>query len=867
MKYVYDFEEGNASMVDLLGGKGAGLAEMKRIGINVPPGFTITTEACRLFFKKGITKELRQEIIEHLKKLEEKTSKKFGDKNNPLLVSVRSGAPVSMPGMMETILNLGLNDENVNGLAAQTKNERFAYDAYRRLIQGFGSVVFEIPKNEFEEVIEKEKKKANKKFDYELDPNELKQIVEEFKRIYKKHSKEFPQDVYKQLFLAIEAVFNSWNSKKARVYREMAKLPETMGTACNIQAMVFGNFGMDSGTGVMFTRNPATGEKQIFGEVLFNAQGEEVVAGIRTPIKIEELKKTMPNIYKQIEETAEKLEKHYKDMQDVEFTIEKQKLYILQTRSGKRTAIAAIKIAWDMLNEGLINEEEAILRISPSQLETMLHKQVDPDSKKEVIAKGIGASPGAAVGKVIFDTDEAEALGRKGEDVILVRPETSPEDINGMIWSRGILTSRGGMTSHSAVVARGIGKPAVVGCESIIIKGESFIANGKVVKKGDIITIDGQTGEVILGEAKLIEPKISGELSMILKIADKIRKLGVYANANTEEDAKRAFENGAEGIGLARTERMFLGKERVNLVRKLVLAKDEKERREALSKLLPMQVEDFKRLFEIANGKPIIVRLLDPPLHEFLPNPTDLLEEIHKLEKEGKLKEAKRKRELYEKVKKMQEANPMIGFRMCRVGIVFPEIYETQTKAIVEAKKQLEKKGIKVNVKIMIPGVIERNELKLLRERITDEVGSSDIPIGTMIETPRSALTADKIAEVADFFSFGTNDLTQTTLAMSRDDAQTFLLVYLDKKILPEDPFKVLDFDGVGKLVKIGVELGRKTKKDLEIGVCGEHGGDPESIEFFNELGIDYVSCSPFRVPIARLVAAQAEIKKRRKLS
>jgi len=885
-KYIYFFEEGNAQMRDLLGGKGAGLAEMARIGLPVPPGFTITTETCREYYAKGgqFPEGLEDMVREAMRKLEEKTGKKFGDSENPLLVSVRSGAPISMPGMMDTILNLGLNDKTVEGLAKLTNNPRFAYDSYRRFIQMFSDVVLKVPREEFEKVLEKYKKMEGVKYDAELSVEALKKLVEEYKEIVKRYvGRDFPQDPWEQLFMAIRAVFDSWNNPRAIVYRKYNNIPDDMGTAVNVQTMVFGNMGWDSGTGVAFTRDPSTGEKKIYGEYLPNAQGEDVVAGIRTPKKIEEMKEEFPEIYEQLVKVAELLEKHFRDMQDIEFTVERGKLYLLQTRTGKRTPRAAVKIAVDMVKEGLITKEEAIIRVTPQQIEKLLHKQVDPNAPKKVIAKGLPASPGAAVGKVVFSPDEAAELGEKGENVILVRPETTPEDVHGMYASKGILTSRGGMTSHAAVVARGAGIPAVVGCEDIQIdlEREEFRVGDIVVRRGDIITIDGTTGEVFLGEVPLIEPKITGEFEELLKWADEIRVIGVRANADTPEDAKKALDYGAEGIGLARTEHMFLGPERVQVVREMVMARTAEERKKALEKLIPLQKKDFKELLKVMDGKPVIIRLLDPPLHEFLPRYEQLVKEIYDLmlkiretksvlETSRLLDELEEKRRMLKRLEELREANPMLGLRVCRLGIVFPEIYEAQLKALFTAVAELIKEGYNPKPEVMIPGTIEKKELeeiKKVAEKVREEVEKEhgvkiEYMYGTMIEMPRAALLADKIAEVAEFFSFGTNDLTQTTLGISRDDAQkSFLNVYVEKKILPSDPFRTIDREGLGRLIKQAIELGKKTRPDLEIGVCGEHGGDPESIEFFVEAGVDYVSASPFRVPIARLAAAQATIK------
>ncbi len=879
-KYVYAFEEGSAEMKNLLGGKGSGLAEMTRIGLPVPPGFTITTEACRDFFKNGnkFPEGLEDQIKEYLKKLEEKTGKKFGDPNNPLLVSVRSGAPVSMPGMMDTILNVGLNDATVEGLAKLTNNPRFAYDSYRRLIQMYGEIVDGIDRNLFEEVIERVKKEEGVESDAEISVEGLKKIIEEFKRIYKEQTgRDFPQDPYEQLINAIKRVFESWNNERAIKYRKIYGIPDDMGTAVNVQMMVFGNFGWDSATGVAFTRNPATGEKEFYGEYLPNAQGEDVVAGIRTPKPISELKNDIPEAYEQLVKAAETLEKHYKDMQDIEFTIERGKLYLLQTRTGQRTPKAAVKIAVDMVKEGIITKEEAIMRIKPEQFEKLLHRQIDPSIKIELkpIAKGLPASPGAAVGKVVFRSDEAEELGKQGEKIILVRPETTPEDVGGMAAAQGILTSRGGMTSHAAVVARGMGKPAVVGAESIRIdlENEKFEVNGVIVKKGDIITIDGGDGTVYLGEVKLVEPEITDEVKELLTWADEFRRLGVKANAELPHDVRVARSFGAEGIGLARTEHMFLGEDRVQIVRKMILAETPEQRKEALEELIPLQKGEFKEILEIMDGYKVIIRLLDPPLHEFLPNYEELLEKYYKLKYGGGSEEELKEVEyLLNAVKRMRDANPMMGFRVCRLGIVIPEIYDAQARAAIEAAAELIKEGKNPRLAIMIPGVSIANELKFLRERIlkikkeVEEMFGFEIPleVGTMIEMPRAALTSSEVAKYADFYSFGTNDLTQMTFGMSRDDAErAFIHNYVEMGILKYNPFQSLDYKGVARLMKIAIEEGKKTNPKLEIGICGEHGGDPRSIRICHRLGLDYVSASPFRVPIARLAAAQAAIEEK----
>ncbi len=876
-KRIYFFDEGSAEMKQLLGGKGANLAEMKRIGLPVPPGFTITTEVCREYYAVGgrLPDGLEEEIVEAMHRLEKEAGAKFGDPENPLLVSVRSGAPISMPGMMDTILNLGLNDETVKGLAKQTNNERFAYDSYRRFIMMFSDVVRGVDRQLFEEALEEIKKKYGAKTDADVPAEGMKELAERSKEIYKEQlGEDFPQDVWKQLIMAVDAVFRSWNNERAILYRKINNIPDDMGTAVNIVKMVFGNMGDDSATGVAFTRNPSTGEKELYGEYLVNAQGEDVVAGIRTPKPVKELKNDIPQAYDELVRVAEILEKHYRDMQDREFTIEKGKLYMLQTRTGKRTAAAAVKIAVDMVKEGLITKEEAIMRVTPEQIETLLHKRIDPSAEKTLIAKGLPASPGAATGSVVFDTEEAVKLAEQGKKVILVRPETTPDDLHGMVASQGILTSRGGMTSHAAVVARGMGKPAVVGCEEIDIdmENEQFAApNGKVYKKGDIITIDGSTGEVFEGEVPLIDPQLSGEFKELLDWADEIRVLGVYANADNPEDAAKAREFGAEGIGLARTEHMFLGPERVQIVQRMIMADTSEERREALKDLGKLQKADFKGILEAMDGLPVTIRLLDPPLHEFLPAPEELAEEIRKLEDEGAPAEViEEKKKLYHKAVELAEHNPMMGFRGCRLGLIYPEIYEMQVEALMEAAAELKKEGKNPIVKIMHPLVGHVNEMKRLRE-MTDRVAFQVLDregvdlkykVGTMIEVPRAALTAYQIAEYAEFFSFGTNDLTQMTFAFSRDDAEgKFLAKYVEEGILPKNPFIVLDRDGVGRLIKIAVTDGRKTRADLDVGICGEHGGNPESIEFCHIVGLDYVSASPYRVPVARLAAAQAAVK------
>ncbi len=881
-KYVYFFgegkAEGNAKMKDILGGKGANLAEMTNLGIPVPPGFTISAEVCDYYYKhsKKYPEGLKEEVEEHLRRLEKVTGKKFGDVNNPLLVSVRSGAAISMPGMMDTILNLGLNDQSVLGLAKLTNNERFAYDAYRRFIQMFGDVALGIEHKKFEQEIEAIKAKRGIELDTEMTVEDLKELVERYKELYKREGKEFPQDPLKQLWIAIDAVFGSWMNKRAVDYRRLNHIPEDalLGTAVSVVSMVFGNMGDDSGTGVAFTRDPSTGEKRRYGEFLRNAQGEDVVAGIRTPESLEGLKKVSEEAYNELFKIFDILEKHYRDMQDVEFTVEKGKLYMLQTRSAKRTAMAAVKVAVDMVNEGLITKEEAVMRVTPDHVDQLLHPMFVPDEKKKaieekrLIAKGLPASPGAASGKVVFSAKLAEELGEK-EPVVLVRPETSPEDVAGMVAAQGILTARGGRTSHAAVVARGMGKCAVVGCEAIEVDEDKkeFHVGDLTVKEGDWISIDGSTGEVFLGKIKSIKPQgLEGNLATILEWADEIRKLGIRTNADIPRDAKVARAFGAEGIGLCRTEHMFFDNERIPVVREMIASETKEQREKALEKLLPMQKEDFKGLFREMKGLPVTIRLIDPPLHEFLPK-----------EEEAQRKLAKDLGISFERVKEIVESlhefNPMMGHRGCRLAITYPEIAIMQTKAIILAAIELKKEeNVEVIPEIMVPLVGHVNELKYVKKIIVetaDELikeSGLDIKylVGTMIEVPRAAVTADQIAAEADFFSFGTNDLTQMTFGFSRDDSGKFLKDYLDKGILKVDPFKTLDKDGVGELVRMAKEKGRSVKPKLKLGICGEHGGDPDSIKIVNEIGLDYVSCSPYRVPIARLAAAQAVVEARK---
>ncbi|EQB62607.1 MAG: Pyruvate, phosphate dikinase [candidate division Zixibacteria bacterium RBG-1] len=868
--------EGNGQMKDLLGGKGANLAEMSRIGIPVPPGFTISTLVFRQFYENGmkLNREVDQQMENYLKKVEKSMKAGFGDPQNPLLVSVRSGAKFSMPGMMDTILNIGLNDKTVQGLIDKSKNSRFAYDCYRRLLQMFGNVVMGIDKALFEHIIQKKKDAKKIKLDTSLSIDDLKDMIEKFKKLIKeKAGEEFPQNPLKQLQLARDAVFRSWNSPRAITYRRQYRISSDLGTAVNIQAMVFGNLGDHSLTGVGFTRNPSTGEKHLYGEYLTNAQGEDVVAGIRTPKPIDELKKAMPEVYKQLLKVTEKLEKHYRDLQDFEFTVQERKLYMLQTRSGKRTAQAAVKIAVDMVKEKLISTEEALKRISPEQINQLLHPRIDPKAQLNVIAKGLPASPGAARGKVVFKSEDATRLSEAGEKVILVRQETNPDDIAGMIASQGILTARGGMTSHAAVVARGMGKPCIVGCESIRVNEEKkqFFVGGVMVRERENITLNGSTGEVILGTAPLIEPELSGEFAEFMRWSDKVRKLGVRANADTPADAMKAIKFGAEGIGLCRTEHMFFAKERLPIVQEMILARTREEREAILEDLLPFQKSDFKAIFEIMRGLPVTIRTLDPPLHEFLPKKEELLLEIATLKANPEETEKLKAKELLlQRVEELAEFNPMLGHRGCRLGITFPEITKMQAKAIFDAACEIARGGKPVIPEVMIPLVGKVEELKNQKEIVIKQAEESmkkykvkiKYHVGTMIEVPRAALTADEIATEAEFFSFGTNDLTQMTFGFSRDDSGKFLNYYIEHGILPEDPFVSIDEKGVGQLIEMAFKKGRAMRKDLKVGICGEHGGDPDSIVFSHKVGLDYVSCSPYRVPVARLAAAQAVVGK-----
>jgi pyruvate, orthophosphate dikinase len=853
MRYVYDFGEDAGGGRELLGGKGVGLAEMTQLGIPVPDGFTITTDACRAYLAAGgdVPEGLDAEVDEHIAGLERRTTKGFGDEGNPLLVSVRSGAAISMPGMMDSILNLGLNDVAVEGLASSTGNARFALDSYRRLIQMYGDVVDGVDAQRFEQALTDLKSARGAAQDVDLTADDLRELVGLFKAIYEEETRRsFPQEPREQLRRAYRAVFDSWNAPRAQVYRRANDIPDDLGTAVNVVQMVFGNLGESSGTGVCFTRDPATGERRLYGEFLANAQGEDVVAGIRTPEPIERMRERMPEAFDRLVDTLDRLEAHYRDLQDIEFTVEEGTLYLLQTRTGKRTAAAALRVAAEMVDEGLISREEAVARIDPGQLDQLLHPMIDPNAKVEVAARGLNASPGAASGAIVLDADTAEERGRAGESVILVRWETTPDDIHGLIHAAGVLTAHGGMTSHAAVVARGMGKPCVAGCEdlSIDVAAGTVTIGAHELRAGDIVTVDGGTGRVIVGSVPLVAPSIDENFETVLEWADAMRRLRVRANADTPEDAAKAREFGAEGIGLCRTEHMFMGEDRLPVVREMILSRDEDERRSALEKLLPMQQSDFEGIFEAMAGLPVTIRLLDPPLHEFLPP----LEEA--------TSDAMRDR-----IRQLHESNPMLGTRGCRLGLQFPEIYEMQVRAIVRAARAVrERTGEAPLVEIMHPLVGFTEELARLRElteRVAAEEPTVEYLCGTMIELPRAALRADEIAAEADFFSFGTNDLTQTTLGFSRDDAEgKFLTYYLEHGILERNPFEVIDEDGVGDLMQIAVERGRGAKPGIKMGICGEHGGEPRSVAFCHRLGLDYVSCSPYRVPLARLAAAQAAL-------
>ena len=869
-KFVYSFNEGSKDMRDLLGGKGANLAEMTKIGLPVPFGFTISTDACKDYLNKGgmLDDEIVREVYEHLDELEQVMGKKFGDIENPLLVSVRSGAPVSMPGMMDTILNLGLNDDSVKGLAAKTGNERFAYDSYRRFIQMFGDVVMEIPKSKFDQIFDGRKKEVGAEYDVDLKTEDLKVIIEGYKELVKAElGREFPQNPKDQLMEAIQAVFRSWNNERAILYRKLNNISASLGTAVNVQSMVFGNTGENSGTGVAFTRSPVNGENKIFGEFLVNAQGEDVVAGIRTPQPIDQMKESFPDVYGKFEDIARILEDHYKDMQDMEFTVEEGKLFMLQTRNGKRTAEAAVKVAVDMVNEEKIDKETAIMRIAPEQIDQLLHPAFDAEELKKhtPIGKGLPASPGAACGEIVFSADDAAVAKEAGKKVVLVREETSPEDLAGMVAAEGILTARGGMTSHAAVVARGMGKCCVAGCHDITVYEEEkyMEIHGVKYHEGDMISINGTDGSVYAAEITTKAPELSGNFGTIMKWADEIRTIGVRTNADNPRDAKQAVQFGAEGIGLCRTEHMFFEEERIPKIRRMILADTEEERREALAGLLPYQKGDFKGLYETMAGKPVTIRLLDPPLHEFLPKNEEDMKELSEqfgipLEK------------IKTKTIELHEFNPMLGHRGCRLAVTYPEIAEMQTEAIITAALEVKKEtGIDIKPEIMVPLVGIPNELKNVKktidetaERCFEQAGERlNYMVGTMIEIPRAALVADEIAEDAEFFSFGTNDMTQMGFGFSRDDTGKIIREYVEKGVLEEDPFQVLDQRGVGKLVKMAAEEGRKTRPNIKLGICGEHGGNPKTIDFCHRLGLNYVSCSPFRVPIARLAAAQAAIR------
>ena len=875
-KFVYLFEEGSADMRLLLGGKGANLAEMTNIGLPVPPGLTLTTETCKEYFKAGKTfpAGMEEQLWQKLADVEAKIGKKFGDKNDPLLVSVRSGAPISMPGMMDTILNLGLNDETVEGLISVTRNPRFSYDSYRRFIQMFADVVMGVEHYHFELALENQKKKQGVKEDKDLSAESLKEVIAEYKRIVRQETGEdFPTDPKAQLLKAIEAVFASWYNPRAEVYRRLNKISEELGTAVNVQCMVFGNMGDDSGTGVAFTRNPSTGEKALYGEYLMNAQGEDVVAGIRTPQHISKLAADSPEVYEQFQKICGILENHYRDMQDIEFTIQNKKLYMLQTRNGKRTAQAAVQVAVDMVNEGLITKEEALTRVDPSALEQLLHRQIDPNAKFDVLATGLPASPGAACGKIVFDADTAHERGSAGEKVILVRAETTPDDIHGIVVAQGVLTSRGGMTSHAAVVARGMGKCCVCGCDALNIDtaAKTITVGDTVLKENDIISLDGSTGRVAIGQVSLIDPVLGGAFQTFLTWADEVRSLGVYTNADTPEDAAKAREMGAEGIGLCRTEHMFMAQDRLPVMQEMIMADTLEQRQAALDKLLPFQEEDFYGILKAMDGLDTTIRLLDPPLHEFLPNAESLAIEINTLKVLNKEPEKQAELEkLLAKVRSLHEANPMLGTRGCRLGIRYPEIYRMQARAIFRATVRLVREGLHPKPEVEIPLVIDQKELSILRAAVTEEAEKVEAEsgvkfhytVGAMLELPRACLMSGALAQESDFMTFGTNDLTQTTLGFSRDDAEgKFMNDYLNQKILKENPFAVLDEAGVGRMMRIAIKQAREVKPGMSFGICGEHGGNPASVDFCHRAELTFVSCSPFRVPVARLAAAQAAIR------
>jgi len=871
-KFVYSFKEGNKDMKEILGGKGANLAEMTTIGLPVPAGFTITTTACDFFYKNGkkLSPDIKMQISEKLSELEREMGKKLGERKNPLLVSVRSGAASSMPGMMDTILNLGLNDDSVIGLIERTGNERFVYDSYRRFIQMFGDVVMGVEHHLFEEILQRVKNEKRIKFDNELTSNDLKTIVSMYKQLIEiKAGRRFPMDVHEQLDMAINAVFSSWNNDRAITYRRLNNIHGLLGTAVNIQSMVFGNMGDDSGTGVCFTRNPSTGENKFYGEFLMNAQGEDVVAGIRTPKKIDELLNVMPHAYNQLIAIRKLLEEHYKDMQDIEFTIEKGKLFILQTRNGKRTGPASVRIAVEMVEEGFIGKEEALMKVEASSLNQLLHKQLDNSSKKnaKLLGKGLPASPGAGVGKVVFNAEQAYEWNERGEKVILVRVETSPEDIEGMNSSQGILTARGGMTSHAAVVARGMGKCCVAGCSELLVDESRGVCeiNGMMLREGDLVSLDGSTGEIFFGKLELVEPVLSGNFGKLMKWADEARKLNVRTNADTPKDAETAFKFGAEGIGLCRTEHMFFEESRIRAVREMILSETKAEREKALAKILPMQRGDFYSLFSIMKGMPVTIRFLDPPLHEFLPHEN---EKIIELSREMNVSVDR----LKEKIDELHEFNPMLGHRGCRLGIAYPEITEMQSRAVFEAAADILKEGRSVSPEVMIP-IVGKKEEFLHQKKIVDEIAKKvmrekgieiEYKVGTMIEVPRAAVTADQLAKDAEFFSFGTNDLTQMGCGFSRDDSAKFLKQYIELGIYKRDPFESIDQEGVGELMKICIQKAKPVRPNIKLGICGEHGGDPDTIGFCHKIGLSYVSCSPFRVPIARLAAAQAAIRERK---